>query len=579
MFRKGNKKNQVEQESMIDQAEQLENESDLDQVELEDKNEQADQIKKKGKKPKKKAVIAVIAGCAVIGGIAFAVQSMNSSASGTAVEVAAVKKGDVVSSLNITGDVTSANTKTYFSPVNATINTCNGENGTTVDSGALIIGYDTTTLAQDNQKAQLQNTVTASGNQDVIEKANQASARTTRDEDSIQADIDSTQAHVAELNSWIAERTNELASDSTQSMTDATIAYQNAASELDTMTSRMKDIEGQLEDLEKKISAATEEEKTGYDDTKAQLTQEKATLEEAISAKTVEVRSLDNEKTRVAGMTATPATDGQIVAWNNELTSAQAELSSFQAELATAQGETKAVATAEVTSAAKEQMNAQNNLSELAALTTEQLLEKGQEGMKTEFKGVLTDVKVKQGELVTQGQELFTVVSNENVYVKVPVSKSDYDKVEVGQSAGITIGKKAYQGTVTEISKIATKTEKGAEVIYTKVRVDNADSDIYLGVQAKVRLNVGNVKNVLCVDSAAINTDSDGDFCYVVGKDSKVVRKNVTVGLGSSDSTEVKDGIKEGDQVIRELPDGVEEGSVVTAQKSASKEAKTAEGE
>ena len=508
------------------------------------------------KKHKKAKIAAIVVGCVVVGGGVIAVQAMKSSASGMPVEVTKTEKGDVVSTLNVTGDVTSGNTKTYYSPVNAKINVCNGEDGATVESGTLIIGYDTSTLAQDNQKAQLESAVTANGNLDTVAKAAQAAARTTRDEGSIQADIDASQAHIADLNVAIADRTNQLTSDASQYVTDATIAYENANAELTDLMAQLTDVQTKLND---KVSPPEEEEKK-------KLEQQVKDLTDQIEPKKAEVQELENEKTRATGETPTPATDDQIVAWNNELTQEQSTLSELQSELATAKSETKAAATAGVTDAAQAQMSAQNNLAQLAASTTEQLLAQGQDGMKTEFKGVLSDMKVKQGALVTQGAELFTVSSNEDVYVKVPVSKADYNKVQTGQTAKITIGQKEYKGTVTEISKIATKTEQGGQVINTKVRVDNADSDIYLGVQAKVVLNIGNVKDVLRVESAAVNTDTDGDFCYVVDESNKVVRKNVTIGLSATDYTEVKDGLKADEQVIRELPDGVEEGSVVTVQ-------------
>ena len=50
---------------------------------------------------------------------------------------------------------------------------------------------------------------------------------------------------------------------------------------------------------------------------------------------------------------------------------------------------------------------------------TEELLNKGREGIKAEFDGIIANVQAVEGSSAVQGGELFTLVSSKDVYSKV----------------------------------------------------------------------------------------------------------------------------------------------------------------
>ena len=80
--------------------------------------------------------------------------------------------------------------------------------------------------------------------------------------------------------------------------------------------------------------------------------------------------------------------------------------------------------------------------------------------------------------MAAQGMALFTIASTEDVRVKIEVSPDDYEKLKIGNTVSIKIGKHAYQGTLTETDKIATKNEKGASVICARIHISNPDENI-----------------------------------------------------------------------------------------------------
>ena len=148
--------------------------------------------------------------------------------------------------------------------------------------------------------------------------------------------------------------------------------------------------------------------------------------------------------------------------------------------------------------------------------------------------------------------ELFTLQNTDRVDVDVNISKYDYDKVAKGQKASITLAGKQYEGTVTSVSHIATQNEKGASLISARVRIDQPDENIFLGVDAKVTIQAASVNDAVVLPTEVVNIGKKGSFCYVL-EDGVIVRKNIETGLSSDDSVEILSGILEGDEVLLDI--------------------------
>lgn len=243
-------------------------------------------------------------------------------------------------------------------------------------------------------------------------------------------------------------------------------------------------------------------------------------------------------------------------ALESALESASDELAELQSDLASE----KAIAEADSTSLTKEEkekLKVTDNLSELDAKSAKELVEEGKKGITAEFNGIVSKADIKQGTAVTQGMELFTIQNTDKASVDVTLSKYDYDTVKEGQSAEITLGDNTYQGTVTKMSHIAVQNEKGTPVISATVSINDPDDDIFLGVDAKVKIHAASAKNVVTLPVEVVNIGKDGSFCYVI-EDGLVTKRDITTGISSEDYVEVIDGIKEGEEVISDLGDYTE---------------------
>jgi len=176
-------------------------------------------------------------------------------------------------------------------------------------------------------------------------------------------------------------------------------------------------------------------------------------------------------------------------------------------------------------------------------------LEKAQEGIIADFDGIISGIKTAVGSRVEKGSELFTIQSSSAVQVTVELSKYDLEKVKEGQSATVTVAGVSYSGTVSRINRVAQNNAQNTPVVYADVMIENPDGNIFLGIEGKAEILTGSAEGVVLVPYEAVNTDKEGDFCYLV-KDGVIVRQNVVTGISSDTDVEIKEGISEGDTVV-----------------------------
>ena len=535
---------------------------------------------KKGITKSKNMIMLITIGVIVLAiGLIALVGSMNSKGKDAApsVEVVSVGTGNVTQEVDATGNVESEQKKTFYSPVNGTIQTMTAEAGDSVDAGKSIIGFNLEDLEAENQEAQL---TAKSGELDIKDAQEQASTAANKVAEAqaaipgLESQIEEKQNQINSLRQQIADaQTNaqndaqaqiEQAQAEAKAAYDAAVAaadqeYQKALDEYNTVTK--KDYDQQLSDLKTKIDSGTAAE-SELEDYRYLLNNPPA-------------EPVKKEVNQADYSVSTDGLSGTVTADTSDLQAQMETASSDLAQLQSDLASKKAIAendTAGLTDAAREKMTITSNLSELKSKNLQELLEEGRKGIQAEFKGVISDAKVTQGATVTQGMELFTLQSTQDVCVEANVSKYDFDKVKEGQKAEITLGDKKYKGTVDKVSKIAIPNEKGTPLIGVSVHIDNPDDDIFIGVEAKVTIQASEAKNVPVLPVEVVNIGKEGSFCYVVNK-GKIEKKDIETGVTSDSMVEVKSGLKKGDQVIKDMGN-YSEGDSVTAKEAKTEDSK-----
>jgi RND family efflux transporter MFP subunit len=183
------------------------------------------------------------------------------------------------------------------------------------------------------------------------------------------------------------------------------------------------------------------------------------------------------------------------------------------------------------------------------------------------FDGVVTARNTDVGALInvggSTGSELFVVsdISRLRVYVNVP--QRQIAAIKVGDKAELTAPErpgKTYTATVQSLSQ-AINASSGAMLVQLTVQNDNRE--LLPGGYASIHFDAPLASSALSIPPSALIFNKSGTQVATLGKDSRVVMKQITVGRDLGNVLEVAGGIDRNDQVIANPPDGVATGDVV----------------
>lgn len=482
-----------------------------------------------GKKKKKKFVKWIVLAIILVLIVVLVSQCGKGAKQTKTVDVTEVKKGEVTATMDSSGTVASENSKSYVSPVTATIAEVNAKVGQAVKAGDYLVTYDTASLESTYTQAELQAKSSSATNADTIAKSNQNAQEVSKQSDAIASlnnQITSAQADVTNAKAAIA-----------QNQTDSA------------------NVSAQLSAYKDKIAGA--DAKTSKDDL--------ASWKKA-------VEDLTNQAT---------ALSAQASSLTNDMESKTAKLTSLQTDLATAQSKKDAAEASIMSDNAKASLNYTSQATALTVTNAQTNLTKAKAGIVAEFDGIVTAVPAVAGGATTEGQALVTVANTNAMKVDIQVSKYNLPDLAIGQKATITVLKNTYNGTISSISKMASVDMAGTSAgtaasasagttagsgtsakVAAEVHIDNPDSKLILGMDAKLSIALGNVKDALIVPVAAVNTDKEGDFVYIV-KNNVIKKQAITTGLYGKEQVEITKGLEKGDHVVSAVDSSIEEGMTV----------------
>jgi len=172
--------------------------------------------------------------------------------------------------------------------------------------------------------------------------------------------------------------------------------------------------------------------------------------------------------------------------------------------------------------------------------------------VRASFAGIITKVDVKKGDSVSSGTTLATLITKERI-AEITLNEVDAAKIKVGQKVTITfdaISDLSITGEVAEIDTIGTVSQ--GVVSYTvKITFDMQDERVKPGMSVSTEIITEAKQNVLLIPNSAVKSSNEADYVEVLDNPSGPPRQQpIQIGLTNDSSTEVIEGLKEGDQII-----------------------------
>ena len=439
-----------------------------------------------------------------------------------------VSTGDIDTVLSVSGKVIAEESVTFFAPASAKVEGIEASKGDVVKAGDVLLCFDEDAVAYAKQQTELAEKISSADYNSNVQYNNEQRTKLAQAE-----------AEIAECEAWI-DNYEKYIDDLTNGITDVTALKKSD------LYAKKYSIEKEMNNYDLAMQFPTEE-----------------TDVEMLARKKMEKQMELNQLNDELGLLSDYKTD---YGWEDLLTQAKKDLADYEARLSEAKSVKASAESAVVNGNKLAGYELNKTKSQLESADAEKKYEAALNGVVAGFNGVISDLNLVEGASVQEGAQLMVLESIDDVCVEFQASKYALETLALGQPAEITISGKDYTGTVSKINHVAEANSSGTPMVAVRVHIDNSDENIFLGIDAKLKILTASEKGVLQVPVEAVNVDSQGQFCYVI--DNGILTKRyVTTGISSESFIQIIDGINEDQEIVTTSVYGIglDEGMLVTA--------------
>ncbi len=202
--------------------------------------------------------------------------------------------------------------------------------------------------------------------------------------------------------------------------------------------------------------------------------------------------------------------------------------------------------------------------------------------------GVVVAIVTKEGQTVNANQSAPTIIKVarlDRMTIKVEISEADVVRVRPGQKVAFTILGEPDNRYPAELRSIepapesvasesttnsASTSSTSSTAIYYMGLLDvpNAEGKLRINMTAQVYITLEEAKGVLTIPAAALG-DKDGEGRFrvrVAGEKGAIEDRWVRIGLNNNVRTEIREGLREGEQVVIGGQAGVQASASSTSQ-------------
>ena len=186
------------------------------------------------------------------------------------------------------------------------------------------------------------------------------------------------------------------------------------------------------------------------------------------------------------------------------------------------------------------------------------------------FTGVVTKRYADTGSLIQAGQDNNTqtltvvqVAESDLLRLRMPVPETDVPCIQVGGDVQVKVNATGHTFT-GKIIRFSRALDTNTRTMLTEVDVPNRDLSLNPGMYADTTIQLQQRNDALILPAQAVVQSGDQSYVLVVDATNHVEKRNVTLGIQTSNRVEITSGLQAGDNVIAAGQTGYQPGEVVS---------------
>jgi RND family efflux transporter MFP subunit len=191
-----------------------------------------------------------------------------------------------------------------------------------------------------------------------------------------------------------------------------------------------------------------------------------------------------------------------------------------------------------------ERIERDRNLNSLKETTKKLEAQMKSAEVRSQIDGILTNVQTIDGELVSDGDELFTVSSRRN-YVRGEVNEEDVGEVKPGMKAKVQLYAYRTRTFTARVSSVQPAADPTTQRYTVVLEMEKPPDNLMVGMTGEMNIITGAHKNALLVPTRALLVDQ-----ALVVNGGIVHARTVKVGFRTLDFAEALSGLEDDSRVI-----------------------------
>jgi HlyD family secretion protein len=178
--------------------------------------------------------------------------------------------------------------------------------------------------------------------------------------------------------------------------------------------------------------------------------------------------------------------------------------------------------------------------------------------LRAPFTGVISDVYVEPGAIVSPGAQTIRMVDVEPLSLTIQIDEIDIGLIEPGMPVSVEVDalpNQFFDGRLTKIALTGVQSAGGIVNYDAEVELVGTDPRIRIGMTAEANIIVEQSEGVLYAPNAFIRLDrrQNKAFVQLVGENNEFEEREVALGLRGANTSEITSGLNEGDIIAADL--------------------------
>ena len=169
--------------------------------------------------------------------------------------------------------------------------------------------------------------------------------------------------------------------------------------------------------------------------------------------------------------------------------------------------------------------------------------------------GYIREIYVTEGQKVSSGQPLASIVIEHNLVLRADISPENIDILSSVVSANFTVGysKRVFKTSEMNGRKISFGKSSGENSYYVPVYFRmNHDPDLIEGTFAEVYLIGNEIQDAIVVPNSAIMEEYGKLYVFVADDDGDFIKRYIKTGYNNGEYTQVVSGLSENEKIVSE---------------------------